>query len=215
MIDVWFCIALFLRCAEAEESGSNAEAAPVFPSRVIRQFRQKKSINNETSQRKHGLSTDVLASLSTFFHLILLENTICIYIVFMVLYIFYPHSAIWRFLKRLRRSMWKPSHTWYTSTILFKEYNKTNLQHFRILSLNNLVLLTLLIDQTKSTKQKKKTALTYTYRQEHMSYNVYHMYKKNTTAYWFLWITRNCNNLQSDHSHTMWTIQKTSSHWDD
>ncbi|CDY67463.1 BnaCnng55090D [Brassica napus] len=61
---------------EAEESGSNAEAAPVFPSRVIRQFRQKKSINNETSQRKHGLSTDVLASLS-----------------------------IWRFLKRLRRSM--------------------------------------------------------------------------------------------------------------
>ncbi|XP_006291598.2 pre-rRNA-processing protein ESF2 [Capsella rubella] len=45
-----------------EESGSNAEAGPVFPQRVIRQFRQKKSIKNETSQSKPGLSTDVLAS---------------------------------------------------------------------------------------------------------------------------------------------------------
>ncbi|XP_010516258.1 PREDICTED: pre-rRNA-processing protein ESF2-like [Camelina sativa] len=45
-----------------EESGSNAEAAPVFPQRVIRQFRQKNSIKNETSQSKPGLSTDVLAS---------------------------------------------------------------------------------------------------------------------------------------------------------
>uniref|UniRef100_A0A1J3JUR3 Pre-rRNA-processing protein ESF2 n=1 Tax=Noccaea caerulescens TaxID=107243 RepID=A0A1J3JUR3_NOCCA len=45
-----------------EESGSNAEAAPVFPPRKIRQFRQKKSITNETSQSKPGLSTDVLAS---------------------------------------------------------------------------------------------------------------------------------------------------------
>ncbi|CAH8268829.1 unnamed protein product [Arabidopsis lyrata] len=45
-----------------EESGSNAEAAPVFPPRVIRHFRQKKSIENETSQSKPGLSTDFLAS---------------------------------------------------------------------------------------------------------------------------------------------------------
>ncbi|CAH2063964.1 unnamed protein product, partial [Thlaspi arvense] len=45
-----------------EESGSNAEAAPVYPPRVIRQFRQKKSITNETSQGKRGLSTDFLAS---------------------------------------------------------------------------------------------------------------------------------------------------------
>ncbi|KAG2325637.1 hypothetical protein Bca4012_040136 [Brassica carinata] len=53
-----------------EESDSNAEAAPVFPPRVIRQFRQKKPVNNETSQSKPGLSTDVLASVSTFFNLI-------------------------------------------------------------------------------------------------------------------------------------------------
>ncbi|CAD5325998.1 unnamed protein product [Arabidopsis thaliana] len=45
-----------------EESGSNAEAAPVFPPRAIFQFRQKKSIENETSQSKPGLSTDFLAS---------------------------------------------------------------------------------------------------------------------------------------------------------
>jgi ESF2/ABP1 family protein len=50
-----------------EESGSNAEAAPVFPPRAIFQFRQKKSIENETSQSKPGLSTDFLASVSTFF----------------------------------------------------------------------------------------------------------------------------------------------------
>ncbi|KAL1191487.1 hypothetical protein V5N11_002313 [Cardamine amara subsp. amara] len=45
-----------------EESGGNIEAAPVFPPRVIRQFRQKKSVNNEISESKPGLSTDVLAS---------------------------------------------------------------------------------------------------------------------------------------------------------
>ncbi|CAN8279617.1 unnamed protein product [Cochlearia groenlandica] len=45
-----------------EESGSNAEAAPVFPPRKIREFRQKTSIKNEISQSKPGLSTDVLAS---------------------------------------------------------------------------------------------------------------------------------------------------------
>lgn len=69
-LDVWFILFWFCGGQKRkiqEESGSNAEAAPVFPTRVIRQFRQKKSVNNEISESKPGLSTDVLASVSTFY----------------------------------------------------------------------------------------------------------------------------------------------------